>query len=121
MGAYIYNQDYEDWQTLLQDGDRVLIMVDQVMSLGTIQYLFKDVEISHFSIVNPTAYDERLLEYWELYPEKSPNVIIVDCWYGDLMAEPDSWMMRYIEEDFGYTQAEDGSYIRIYRRDNSAD
>lgn len=121
MGAYIYNQNYEDWQTLLQDGDRVLIMVDQVMSLGTIQYLFKDVEISHFSIVNPTAYDERLLEYWELYPEKSPNVIIVDCWYGDLMAEPDSWMMRYIEEDFGYTQAEDGSYIRIYRRDNSAD
>ena len=117
MGAYIYNRDYEDWQTLLQDGDRVLIMVDQVMSLGTIQYLFKDVEISHYSIVNPTAYDERLPEYWELFPEKEPNVIIVDCWYGELMTEPDSWMMRYIEEDFGYTQVSDGSYIRVYRRD----
>ncbi|HBA50261.1 MAG TPA: hypothetical protein DCZ91_21210 [Lachnospiraceae bacterium] len=116
IGAYIYNCDYEDWQSYVQDGDRVLIMVDQVMNLGTIQYLFKDVEISHFSIVNPTAYDERLLEYWELYPEKYPNVIIVDCWYGQLMTAPDGWLMQYIENDFGYTQVNDGRYIRVYRR-----
>ncbi|MCI9189434.1 MAG: hypothetical protein HFH84_07380 [Lachnospiraceae bacterium] len=116
IGAYIYNCDHEDWQSYVQDGDRVLIMVDQVMNLGTIQYLFKDVEISHFSIVNPTAYDERLLEYWELYPEKYPNVIIVDCWYGQLMTDPEGWLMQYIENDFGYTQVNDGRYIRIYRR-----
>lgn len=116
MSAYIYNCDYEEWQELVQDGDRVLIMVDEVMNLGTIQYLFKDVEISHFSVVNPTAYDERLSEYWEMYPGKSPNVIIVDCWYGQLMTDADGWMMRYIENDFGYTQAEDGRYIRVYRR-----
>lgn len=114
--AYIYNSDYEDWQTYIEDGDKVLVVVDLVQGLDTIQYLFKDVEISHYSVVNPTAYDERLLEYWTLYPEKSPNVIIVDCWYGDLKADPDSWIMRYIEEDFGYTQVEDGSYIRIYRK-----
>lgn len=116
MGAYIYNSDYEDWQDFLQDGDRVLIMVDQVMNLGTIQYLFKNVEISHFSIVNPTVYDERLLEYWERYPHKMPNVIIVDCWYGILMTDPDGWMMRYIENEFGYTRFDDGRYIRVYRR-----
>lgn len=116
MNAYIYNSNYEDWQTYLQDGDSVLIVVDQVMNLGTIQYLFKDVDISHFSVVNPTAYDERLLSYWELYPDKTPNVIIVDCWYGDLMTNPDSWIMQYVEKDFGYTQVIDGKYIRIYRR-----
>ena len=116
IAAYIYNSDWEDWQTYLQDGDSVLIMVDQLSSLGTIQYLFKDVEISHFSIVNPTAYDERLPEYWTLYPEKFPNVIIVDCWYGELMTDPGNWMMRYIEDEFGYTQVNDGKYIRIYRK-----
>lgn len=116
IGAYIYNCDYEDWQAYLQDGDRVLIQVDQVMNLGTIQYLFRDVDISHFSIVNPTAYDERLLEYWEMYPEKYPNVIIVDCWYGQLMTEPEGWLMRYIENEFGYTQVHEGRYIRVYRR-----
>lgn len=116
IGAYIYNSDYEDWQNYLRDGDRVLIMADQVRNLGTIQYMFKDVTVSHFSIVNGTIYDERLLEYWEIYPEKEPNVIIVDCWYGQLMTDPNGWLMQYIEKDFGYTQVDDGKYIRIYRR-----
>ena len=117
MCAYIYNCDYEDWQSMIRDGDRVLIMVDQVMNLGTIQYLFKDVEISHYSIVNPTAYDERLLVYWEKFPEKQPNVIIVDDWYGQLMTDPDGWLMRYAEGEFGYTSMEEGRYIRIYRKE----
>ncbi len=116
--AYIYNCDYEDWQNYIQDGDRVLIMVDQILNLSTIQYLFKDVDVCHFSVVNcyDFVYDERMLEYWEMYPDKKPNVIIVDCWYGELMTDPDSWFMQYIENDFGYTQAIDGTYIRIYRR-----
>lgn len=117
MCAYIYNCDYEDWQSMIRDGDRVLIMVDQVMNLGTIQYLFKDVEISHYSIVNPTAYDERLLDYWEKFPEKMPNVIIVDDWYGQLMTDPEGWLMRYAEGEFGYTSMEEGRYIRVYRKD----
>ena len=116
LRAYIYNADYEDWQAYLQDGDKVLIVVNLVQNLDTIQYLFKDVEISHYSVVNPTAYDERLLEYWALHPEKNPNVIIVDCWYGELKEPSDSWIMRYIENDFGYTQVHDGDYIRIYRK-----
>lgn len=117
MCAYIYNCDYEDWQSMMRDGDRVLIMVDQVMNLGTIQYLFKDVEISHYSIVNPTAYDERLLAYWEKFPEKTPDVIIVDDWYGQLMTDPDGWLMQYAEGEFGYTSMEEGRYIRIYRKE----
>lgn len=119
MGAYVYNCDYEDWQQYMQDGDTVLIVVDQVMNLDTTQYLFKNVTISHYSVVNPTAYDERLLQYWELYPDKMPNVIIVDCWYGELMTDEDSWIMNYIENDFGYTQVNDGRYIRIYRKASS--
>ena len=65
---------------------------------------------------HPTAYDERLLTYWEMYPEKMPNVIIVDCWYGQLMTDPQGWMMQYIENDFGYKEIHDGRYIRIYRK-----
>lgn len=117
MCAYIYNCDCEDWQNMVRDGDRVLIMVDQIRNLGTIRYLLKDVEISHFSVIDPTPYDERLLQYWEMFPEKEPNVIVVDCWYGQLLANPEGWMMQYIENEFGYTSVEDGRYIRIYRKD----
>lgn len=114
--AYVYNSEYENWQAHLRDGDKVLIVTNQVQSLGTIQYLFKAVEISHYSIVNPTPYDERLLEYWKLYPHKAPNVIVVDCWYGQLRVDSDSWIMNYVEGDFGYTGMEEGEYIRIYRK-----
>lgn len=117
MRAYIYNCDYEDLQNMVQDGDRVLIMVDQVMNLGTVRYLFRDVEICHYSIVNPTAYDERLLHYWQMFPEKEPNVIIVDAWYGQLMTDPNGWLMRYVEEEFDYTSVEEGRYVRVYRKD----
>lgn len=117
IGAYIYNSDYEDWQSMIRDGDRVLIMVEQVMNLGTIQYLFKDVEISHYSIVNPTPYDERLLAYWEMFPEKAPNVIIFDYWYGQWMTDPEGWLVQYAENEFGCTSVEDGRYIRVYRKD----
>ena len=60
--------------------------------------------------------DKRLLVYWELYPEKEPDVIVVDCWYGQLQEDVDSWIMQYIENEFGYTQVSDGRYVRFYRK-----
>ncbi|MCD8129957.1 MAG: hypothetical protein LUE16_01540 [Lachnospiraceae bacterium] len=116
MNAYIYNSNYEDFEVYIEDGDRVLIVTNMVFSQSTMSYLFKDTEVCHYSIVDPTTYDERLLTYWELYPEKKPNVIIVDCWYGWLYEASDSWIMQYIENEFGYTGVIDGKYIRIYRQ-----
>lgn len=116
MCAYIYNCNYEDYAKYVQPGDNVLIVANMIMSVGTTAYLFEDVNISHFSIVDPTTYDEKLLTYWEQYPEKEPDVIVVDCWYGSLMEPGDSWIMQYIEKEFGYTTVNDGAYVRFYRR-----
>lgn len=116
MCAYIYNCNYEDYAKYVQPGDNVLIVAKMIMSVGTTAYLFDDVNISHFSIVDPTTYDEKLLTYWEQYPEKAPDVIVVDCWYGGLMEPGDSWIMQYIENEFGYTTVNDGAYVRFYRR-----
>lgn len=116
MCAYIYNCNYEDYAEYVQEGDNVLIVANMIMSAGTTPYMFEDVNISHFSIVDPTTYDEKLLTYWELYPEKEPDVIVVDCWYGELKENPDSWIMQYIENDFGYTSVNDGRYVRFYRK-----
>ncbi len=116
MCAYIYNANYEDFNTYVQDGDNVLIVTNMVFSPGTTPYMFRDVEICHYSIVDPTAYDERLVTYWEKYPEKYPNVIVVDCWYGELKENPNNWIMQYIENEFDYTQVNDGKYVRFYRK-----
>ncbi|MCR5441734.1 MAG: glycosyltransferase family 39 protein [Lachnospiraceae bacterium] len=116
MCCYIYNSDYEDFAANIEEGENVLIVTNMVKAPGTTPYMFGDYKVCHFSIVDPTSYDERLLTYWELYPEKKPDVIVVDCWYGQLMEDPDNWIMKYIENDFGYSECIDGKYVRFYKR-----
>lgn len=116
MCAYIYNCNYEDYGLYVEDGDRVLIVANMIMSVGTTAYLFGDMDVCHYSVVDPTTYDERLAAYWQQYPEKQPNVIVVDCWYGELKEASDSWIMQYIENEFGYTSVQDGRYVRFYRK-----
>ena len=116
MNCYIYNCNFEDFKANINEDDVVLIVTNMVMPAGTTPYMMVCADVAHYSIVDPTAYDERLLAYWELYPEKRPNVIVVDCWYGQLMEDPDSWIMQYIENDFGYSQMNDGRYVRFYRK-----
>ena len=116
MCAYIYNTNYRFYRENLQQGDNVLIVANMVMSVGTTAYLFDNYEVCHYSVVDPTSYDQGLLEYWEQYPEKRPDVIVVDCWFGELKEPRDNWIMHYIEGDFGYTAVQDGDYVRFYRK-----
>ena len=116
MGAYIYNNEYQLWQDAVPEGSKVLIATDNVHSTNTIQYTFKNAEVCHYSIVDPTAYDERLLTYWSYYPEKEPDIIVIDCWFGNMLFAEDSWIVQYIENDFGYTEVIEGDYVRIYKK-----
>ena len=116
MQAYITNCTYEDFEEFVNEGENCLIVTNMVGSAGTSPYLFRDLSVSHFSIVDPTSYDERLLTYWELYPEKKPDVIVVDCWYGELIEPEESWIMQYIENEFDYSSVHDGRYVRFYRK-----
>ena len=116
MGAYIYNKEYQLCQDEIPEGSKVLIATDNVHSTNTIQYTFKNTEVCHYSIVDPTAYDERLLTYWSYYPEKEPDIIVIDCWFGNMLFAEDSWIVQYIENDFGYSEVIDGDYVRIYKK-----
>ncbi len=116
MGAHIYNSEYKLWQEAIPEGSKVLIATDNVHSTNTIQYTFKNAEVCHYSIVDPTAYDERLLTYWSYYPEKEPDIIVIDCWFGNMLFAKDSWIVKYIENDFGYTEVIEGDYVRIYKK-----
>ncbi len=114
--AWIYNANYEDFTANIEEGDKVLIVTTSMLSESTTAYLFENCEVCHYSVVDPTDYDEKLLTYWELYPDKQPDVIVVDTWCGNLLTESDSWIMQYIENEFGYTAVTDGLYMRFYRR-----
>ncbi len=116
MTSYTYNSNYEDFRANVSDGDKVLVAAE-----STTLYSFKDVEICNYSLVNPAVFNENLLKYWEMFPEKRPNVIVVDCWFGNLNMPEDSFIMQYVENDLGYTKVVDGKYVRFYIRENEAD
>ena len=116
MQAYITNCTYEEFEEYVEEGANCLIVTNMAGTAGTSPYLFRDCNICHFSIVDPTSYDERLLTYWSLYPEKQPDVIVVDCWYGQLIEREDSWIIQYIKNEFNYSRVADGMYVRYYLR-----
>lgn len=114
MQAHMSDCTYEEFSQWMEEGEKCLIVTDLIRTPGTTPYLFRESEICHFSIVDPTSYDERLMEYWKLYPDKMPDIIVTDCWFGQEKLAPDSWIKRFIEEESGYTQVQDGSYYRYY-------
>ena len=60
MCCYIYNSDYEDFAANIEEGENVLIVTNMIQAPGTTPYMFGDYKVCHFSIVDPTSYDERL-------------------------------------------------------------
>lgn len=114
MGPYIMNQNLLDWEQLVMPGDNVIIVGGDHTS--TIAYLYEDVNICVDSTICTPTYNEKLLRYWELNPDKIPNVVIVESMEGHLAVSEDSWIMRWINEEFGEDAYVDGSFIRCYRR-----
>lgn len=115
MGPYTMNTDLEEWPRHVRPGDR-LLLVSTSGGVSTLPYLYEDVEISAASTICTPTYDERLLLYWEQNPDKRPNVVVVDCWFGQLNVKEDSWIMQWIYEEFGRDSYQDGAYHRYYRR-----
>lgn len=111
MQSYMQESLYEEMQRYVEPGDQMLIL-----DMGTISYLFQDVEVASYTTICDPRYNEVLLKYWELNPEKYPDVIAVQCWYGELRWDPDSWIMQWIENEFEATEVIDGKYFRYYIR-----
>ncbi len=110
MLSYMQESTYAEMQQYVRPGDSLLLLD----SGGTLSYLFQDVEVASYTTICGPVYDDVLLKYWELNPEKYPDVIAVQCWYGELHWDRDSWIMRWIEENFDAAQVTDGKYFRYY-------
>lgn len=119
MGPYISNTTMAEWKELVKPGDNVLIVVKGRGDTGTqsLEYLYEDVNICVMDTQTSVSFDERLLAYWELHPDKVPNVVVVDCWFGELHMDEESWIMQWIYEEFGRENYTDGTYRRYYRKE----
>ncbi len=114
IGAYKRNRDLEEWKENVYPGDRILIVDTRGGGTSNIGYLYEDTEVCIDSTICTPTYNEKLLQYWEQNPEKEPNVVIMECWFGEMLTPEDHWIRQWVEANFdSYT---DGTYVRFYRR-----
>lgn len=111
MQGYMQKNNYEEFHTYIKPGDKLL-----VMDSNTLCYLYQDVDISAASTICTPTFDANLLDYWKRNPDKYPTVIAVECWYGELKYDENSWMMKWIENDYKADQVINGKYFRYYIR-----
>ena len=111
MNSYIARCTGEEMEQLVPDGTSLLV-VDN----SSIPYMYRDVTVSSYTTICYPSYNEVLLKYWDNHPEKYPDVIAVTCWYGELKWDPDSWIMKWIENDYNAEKVIEGKYYRYYFR-----
>lgn len=71
--GYSYNNFAALTTKYLQDGDCVLYVGEH-----SLYYLLGNHKISTYSTISTPTFDERLLDYWEQYPERYPDVVVCD-------------------------------------------
>ncbi len=112
MTGYRYNVVAERWEELIQEGESVLYA-----GPSSFYYMLgKDVVISAPNTISTPMYDETLLDYWEMYPERYPDVVLVESCYGEVMYGEDEFIMRWLNEDYQASSVTDYEYIRVYRK-----
>ena len=111
-GAYIANTSYLEWQNMIQDGDRVLVL--SYPSLTATVYLYKDMEICVDSTISTPTYSERLFAYWEENPDKYPNVVVMKCYNGSPMMGEYNAVTKWLEEEFSAKRIVDGTFWRFF-------
>lgn len=116
MGPYMQNESIKEWREYVKEGSNIYLIGDPLDTLG---YLYLDTGVAAPSTVCTPGYNENILTYWEVNPHKYPDVVIASCWYGELNSAltEDSWIMKWLEEEFQPTYSVDGKYWRYYFRE----
>lgn len=112
-GAAKQRDSLQEWAEYIQAGDTIWILGDPVDTLG---YLYEDVEVGAPTVMSTPTYNSELLYYWEINPEKYPDVVILASGFGDLTLElaGNEWLMNWLEEEYQAEMIIDGNYWRYY-------
>ncbi|MBR6152423.1 MAG: hypothetical protein IKQ25_14190 [Lachnospiraceae bacterium] len=94
--ANFYGVNEQTFREVVKEGSNVLIVTSFFHNQSlTTMYMLNDVKISHYTVNSTPTYGEQLLSYWERYPERKPDCIIIN---GDSCpAEDYQWAMELIE------------------------
>ncbi len=113
MGPYMQNETIKEWEQYIEKDDTIFLIGG---SLDTLGYLYADTNVGAPSLVPTPGYNENILNYWVMNPHKYPDVIVASCWYGtlDIELQEDSWIIKWIDEEYKPDYIIDGKYWRYY-------
>ena len=112
MTAYRYNNNLAVWPEAVPDGSTVLYV-------GPSQFYCMLGEHKQASpdTICPMIYDERLLDYWKINPDRYPDVVVFESCYGDIAQEGEnSFIWNWLMEDFKPAERKDYPYITVFMR-----
>ena len=103
----------KEWKEYVEPGDVIWIIGEPVDTLG---YLYEDVEVGTPTVMSTPTYNEQIEYYWELNPQKFPDVVILASSFGELAWEIrfNEWLHRWLEEEYKADEIIDGNYWRYY-------
>lgn len=112
-GAAMHRDSYIEWQKYISDGDKVWIMAEPCDTMG---YLYKDVEVSAPTVMSTPTYNESLEYYFQVNPDKMPDVIVLSSYCGTLSDNlvSNDWILNWIETKYQPAEVIDGIYWRYY-------
>lgn len=110
MSAHLYNENEAVWEKAVPaDSSCLYIGPDQYY------YMFGNCRIAAANTISTPVYDENLLAYWEMNPDRYPDVVVVASWFGDMRAAREGTFIRqWLENEFQASQVVDYSYITVY-------
>ena len=112
MTAYRYNSNQEIWGEAVPEGSTVMYV-----GMSQFSYLHGDCRVAVPSTISTPTYNETLLAYWEMNPDRYPDVVILESCYGDIGAfAEDVFLMNWLEQEFQPREVVDYPYMRVYRR-----
>jgi hypothetical protein len=109
MSAHRYNTNMEMWDEMIPSGSNVLY-VGQSQCF----YLMGDCVIASPNTISTPVWDDKILKYWEINPDRYPDVIVFESWYGDVWYSDDNYVMQWVESEYGYSRMEEYPYVTVY-------
>lgn len=116
VGVCIQRDTYPEWQELIREGDNVWIVGGL---LDNLEYLYGGAQVAGPTTMSTPSYNDAILEYWRLNPDKYPDVVVAVGYLGELTYElqKNEWLMNWLEKEFRPAQVVEGTFWIYYFRE----
>lgn len=111
MTGHRYNTIADQWDELVKEGEAVFYV-----GPSSYYYMFGDVVISAPNTISTPVYEANILDYWEKYPERYPDVVLVESCYGELIYPDDSFIIRWLNTEYQPSEVIEKEYVQVYRK-----